>query len=821
MEPTAKRRKTTSRTSCGDPIEDTFLTPNSEVGGEQDSSSPSPFQIDQISLNNSSSNIICFGMLNIPTLKSLPGPQPFENVDIRQGGEIFSSASDISRGSIRSRHAQLLELFRTEHIDMDLAISSIGSSANTLSRQCALQVILYGDKDLSDGLKEVLRSQNLFLQDPYGASRDVLYWNPQRYCNFPETRTSHFHSTKDSQKKTVEQVSRVDSLAAFTSGDDLPETAPSSHVRTSLKPHQKQALSFMISRERGWNFGTPNADLWSLKQNNRQTSQEFVNNVSGASQYVSPPDFRGGILADSMGYGKTLSMIALIAHDRNVMTNKPSVLDTKTTLVVVPPSLLDNWRNDLSSHLYDATLVWASHHGLSKISTIEELRAVDIVLTTYPTAVTEWRKRGHQSVLFSHHWHRIILDEAHYIKNPSTATSKAVCHIQSTRRWAVTGTPIQNSPSDLQSILRFIKAYPYSDKAIFDDDINRKLKSGEEEEAVNRLKRLLSFLMLRRSSTTVLPPRKDFIQFLEFDSQELEAYRQAAEMALVCINNALQSSNAANGYINTLQKITTLRRICNLGHLNSGIDPESPNDTGCSKEATWDQIAAQRALDQFLSLGLNPSCVGCQQPMDIITREPERPPLCHLTQCCRLWCAECFNSTIYGTSLCYCEPKCHSIELRVPSPKLAGNSELCSRRQDFPVKIRALITDLRQQPSGSKSVVFSFWKSTLDLAHAALTTDRVPCVQVDGTVPGNRRWELFDQFRRDSSVRVLLLTLSCGAVGLNLTAASRAYLMEPQWNPTLEEQALSRIHRIGQTRPVTTVRFIMDNSIEQVSKQGS
>lgn len=53
---------------------------------------------------------------------------------------------------------------------------------------------------------------------------------------------------------------------------------------------------------------------------------------------------------------------------------------------------------------------------------------------------------------------------------------------------------------------------------------------------------------------------------------------------------------------------------------------------------------------------------------------------------------------------------------------------------------------------------------------------------------------------------------------LTLTAASRAYLMEPQWNPAIEEQALSRIHRIGQTRPVTTVRFIMDNSIEQVSK---
>ncbi|KAM0227011.1 hypothetical protein ACHAPO_011890 [Fusarium lateritium] len=206
-------------------------------------------------------------------VKSLLGPQPFENVEIRQGGEIFSSVSDVLRGSIRSRHAQLLELFRTEQVDMDLGISSIGSSTKTSSRQFSLQVILYGDKDLSRSLKEALRSQDLFLQDPYGASRDVIYWNPQRYYNPPGMRTSDFYSTKDSQETIVEQVDHVDSLAAFISASDMIETEPSSHVRTPLQPHQKQALTFMITRERGWNFEVPSADLWSLKQNCHQTSQ--------------------------------------------------------------------------------------------------------------------------------------------------------------------------------------------------------------------------------------------------------------------------------------------------------------------------------------------------------------------------------------------------------------------------------------------------------------------------------------------------------------------------------------------------------------------
>lgn len=183
--------------------------------------------------------------LSIPTIQSLPGTQPNDTVEIRQGGEIFSSVSEASLGSIRSRHAQLLELFRIEQMDMDLRMS-----ADESSRQCALQVILYGDKDLSDSLKEVLRGQELFLQDPYGASRDVLYWNPQKYCNPPGTRTSHFHPPKPSQEMVVEEVSHVDSLAAFTSKHDMPKTEPSSLVRTSLEPQvYSDQYSYHIAKD--------------------------------------------------------------------------------------------------------------------------------------------------------------------------------------------------------------------------------------------------------------------------------------------------------------------------------------------------------------------------------------------------------------------------------------------------------------------------------------------------------------------------------------------------------------------------------------------
>ncbi|KAF4457142.1 DNA repair protein rad5 [Fusarium austroafricanum] len=567
MEPTAKRRKLAPTTS--DHLSEASSSPFSLEGtSEQGISISSPLET-QNNPDISSGDIICFGMLlNIPTLKSQPGSPPSEDVEVRHGGEIFSTTSNALRG--------------TESMEMDLRIFSIDSFAKTGSRQYTLQAILYGDEDLGDGLKEILRGQNLFLQDPWGANRDAVYINPQRYCNSPGIRTSDFHITTNDTKATEEQINPTDFLAEFTSGDVLSETQPSQHVKTTLKAHQKQALSFMLSRERGWNLETRDADIWSLIQNNRQTAHEFINNVNGSSQYVSPPDFRGGIIADNMGSGKTLSMIALIAHDRILFARTSAVAKWRPTIVIVPPPLLNNWLNELSSHLYDAEFKWTVHHGQSKITDGKELQGIDIVLTTYPTVATEWRNKGRQSVLFSNYWHRVILDEAHNIKNPSTATTKAVYEIASARRWA-------------EPIL-------IPDKTTFNEEIKSKLSSGGEEEGINRLKRLLGFLMLRRTNSVILPDRKDFVRTVEFDVYEQAAYEQAAETTLECIDSSLRARNAKSGYTNALQKINTLRRICNLGHLNSG---DFQQDASLMREDIWDQPTAQRALDQFPMLGLN------------------------------------------------------------------------------------------------------------------------------------------------------------------------------------------------------------------------
>lgn len=112
-------------------------------------------------------------------------------------------------------------------------------------------------------------------------------------------------------------------------------------------------------------------------------------------------------------------------------------------------------------------------------------------------------------------------------------------------------------------------------------------------------------------------------------------------------------------------------------------------------------------------------------------------------------------------------------------------------------------------------MIFSCWKKTLNELASILTSEGLPFVLLDGTLTLSARREVLEKFNQESDT-ILLMTLGTGAVGLNLTVASRIHLIEPQWNPTIEFQAIGRAARLGQNRQVSVVRYIMKDSVEQV-----
>ena len=124
------------------------------------------------------------------------------------------------------------------------------------------------------------------------------------------------------------------------------------------------------------------------------------------------------------------------------------------------------------------------------------------------------------------------------------------------------------------------------------------------------------------------------------------------------------------------------------------------------------------------------------------------------------------------------------------------------------------------------SVVFSSWTKTFDIIQPQLYKKSIRYVRLDGSLSASGRANVLRVFRNEPGIKVLLATISCGGIGLDLTVASRAYIMEPQWNPMSESQALDRIHRLGQLKEVQTVKYIMRGSWEekvvdvQIRKQG-
>lgn len=113
-----------------------------------------------------------------------------------------------------------------------------------------------------------------------------------------------------------------------------------------------------------------------------------------------------------------------------------------------------------------------------------------------------------------------------------------------------------------------------------------------------------------------------------------------------------------------------------------------------------------------------------------------------------------------------------------------------------------------------KTIVFSQWTSMLDKIEDALEVKGIKYDRLDGTMKRDERIRAMDALKHDPACEVLLVSLKAGGVGLNLTAAQRVYLVDPYWNPAVENQAVDRIHRLGQTKPVTTIKLIIENTIE-------
>ena len=265
----------------------------------------------------------------------------------------------------------------------------------------------------------------------------------------------------------------------------------------------------------------------------------------------------GGCLADDMGLGKTITVIAL--HLKRART--------APTLVVCPASLLGNWQREINRFAPGVPV--RRFHGPDR--TLDDLDG-GFVLTTYGTM------RSAAPTLAAADWGMVVADEAQHVKNPYSATAKALRTIPTPARVALTGTPVENNLSELWALLDWTTPGLLGPLKSFRARHARAVENGEDEEAVERLARLVRpFLLRRRKSdpgiVPELPPKTETDHPVPLTREQAALYEAVVRESLIAIETA--EGMARRGLV--LKLLTSLKQICDHPALYLKEDPSDPS----------------------------------------------------------------------------------------------------------------------------------------------------------------------------------------------------------------------------------------------------
>ncbi|KAF9449564.1 hypothetical protein P691DRAFT_812231 [Macrolepiota fuliginosa MF-IS2] len=546
----------------------------------------------------------------------------------------------------------------------------------------------------------------------------------------------------------------------------------------------------------------------------------------------------GGMLADEMGMGKTIQIIALLVSNRQ-----------QPNLVIAPTVAIMQWRNEIEAHTDGMrVLVW---HGASRESSTKELKKYDVVLTTYAVLESCFRKQEtgfkrkgviikEKSPLHQMKWVRIILDEAHNIKERATNTAKAAFELQSDYKWCLSGTPLQNRVGELYSLIRFLGGDPFAyyfckvcdckslhwkfdnksscqkcehtpmqHTCFWNNEILTPIQKsgmvGPGKTAFKKLKILLDRMMLRRTKLQRaddlgLPPRTVIVRRDHFSPEEKDLYLSLFLDAKRQFDTYLDQGTVLNNYSNIFSLLTRMRQMACHPDLVLRSKANAASFVPIEAEATVCRLCNEFAEDAIQS--------KCRHIFD--------------RECIRQY----LTSTMEELPNC---PVCHiglTIDLEAPALELdesaqharqgiLGRLDLVTWRSS--TKIEALVeelSNLRLKDATTKSIVFSQFVNFLDLIAYRLQKAGFSICRLEGTMSPQARDATIKHFMNNVEVTVFLVSLKAGGVALNLTEASRVYLMDSWWNPAVEYQAMDRIHRLGQRRPVQAIKLVVEDSIE-------
>ncbi|KAJ7669423.1 SNF2 family N-terminal domain-containing protein [Mycena polygramma] len=493
----------------------------------------------------------------------------------------------------------------------------------------------------------------------------------------------------------------------------------------------------------------------------------------------------GGILADDMGLGKTIQAVTCIV-DRPLTKKDRGEGYSAATLVVCPVAVLEQWGKEIGKFTVGTKVV--QFHGPNRHKVVSRLPGADIVLTTYGVVCSE---HGHVlpedreigPALFTTKWLRVILDEAHTIKNRKTKTAEACWDLRAKYRWCLTATPMQNNVEEFFPLLKFLRIKPLNDWDRFNALIAKPISKGLGANlAMKRLQAclastsvVLKHVMFRRTKAEVqsylrLPQRNVVIIPCKFDAQEQRFYTALKTNVQSLLEKIL--AKKGNAYMGVLVLLLRLRQACD--HPFLVLDDYGTEMDDISPEPIHADVQPEDDAGK-------PKCKVC---MSRLTRRNTADSK---------WPDHCINCAA----------------LQVQAQNLRSSMQASA-------KIRMMVRLLKHIAAESggreKTVIFSQFTAMLDIIEPFLFAMGVDFVRWQKFSP--RLQQILAKQSSNPRKTVILVSLKAGGVGLNLTACNHVILIDMWWNPAVEEQAFDRTHRVGQTRNVHIYKLKIEETVE-------
>ncbi|KAK3334079.1 SNF2 family N-terminal domain-containing protein [Cercophora scortea] len=697
---------------------------------------------------------------------------------------------------------------------------------------------------------------------------------------------------------------------------NTPEAEPADTFAMTLRPYQKQSLHWMMAKENNerdqdrevsmhplweeYTWPTKDCDDKELPQLPGQPTAFYVNPYSGDLSLDFPRQEQhclGGILADEMGLGKTIQMLALVhSHRSDVavqarqaaspltsvnnlprlpsVSSKYGVVDAPcTTLVVAPMSLLSQWQSEAENASKEATLKSMVYYGTEKNTDLTTLcceanaaTAPDLIITSYGVVLSEFNQiasknggdRSTSRGIFSLNFFRVILDEAHNIKNRQAKTARACYEIAAEHRWVLTGTPIVNRLEDLFSLVRFLRVEPWNNFSFWRTFITVPFESKDFMRALDVVQTVLEPLVMRRTKDMKtpdgkqlvdLPPKTVEIVDIELSRIERDVYTYIFNRAKQTFNANVEAGTVMKSFTSIFAQILRLRQSCChpvlVRNREAVADEEEAIAAADAAAGLADDMDLQSLIERFTATtddAADANVFGAHVLGQIRDEAVNECPVCTEEPMIEQTVTGCWHSACKKCLLHYIQHQTDRNEL----PRCFNCREVISERDLFEVvrqdddpdavgegprislqrlgsgsnssKIVSLIKhlrDLRRDNPVMKSVVFSQFTSFLSLIEPALARANMRFLRLDGSMAQKARAAVLEEFKESKKFTVLLLSLKAGGVGLNLTSAKRVYMMDPWWSFAIEAQAIDRVHRMGQDEEVKVHRFIVKDSVEE------